>query len=106
MQTGRVWMGEYISPPCILPVRHGQFDMVILALDTTTASGTIALMRADETVTAEPGDSARTHGERLPGDLVRFRFEIIDRRPQRRDIAGRCKIAVFQMRHRLGIPKA
>lgn len=46
--------------------------MVILALDTTTASGTIALMRGDETVTAEPGDSARTHGERLPGDLVQF----------------------------------
>ena len=44
--------------------------MVILALDTTTASGSAALVRDGELVASHIGDAARTHGERLPGDLT------------------------------------
>lgn len=44
--------------------------MLILALDTTTRAGSIALMRDDTVVASETGDPHRTHGERLPGDLV------------------------------------
>ena len=44
--------------------------MVILALDTTTPKGSVALVRHGELVTAVTGDATRTHGERLPGDLI------------------------------------
>lgn len=44
--------------------------MVILALDTTTKAGSCALWRDGALVEQRPGDAARTHAERLPGDLA------------------------------------
>jgi tRNA threonylcarbamoyladenosine biosynthesis protein TsaB len=43
--------------------------MLLLALDTTTAAGSAALWR-DGLVEEQAGDAARTHAERLPGELV------------------------------------
>jgi tRNA threonylcarbamoyladenosine biosynthesis protein TsaB len=43
--------------------------MVLLALDTTTPAGSVALWR-DGLVEEQPGDAARSHAERLPGDLA------------------------------------
>jgi tRNA threonylcarbamoyl adenosine modification protein YeaZ/ribosomal-protein-alanine acetyltransferase len=43
--------------------------MVILALETATARGSVALCVGDHCVGRE-GDDARTHGERLPGELL------------------------------------
>jgi tRNA threonylcarbamoyladenosine biosynthesis protein TsaB len=43
--------------------------MWILALDTSTREGSAALARDGEVVAVAKGDPARTHGERLPGDL-------------------------------------
>ena len=45
--------------------------MLVLALDTTTRAGSLALMRDDTLLAAESGDSLRTHGERLPEDIIR-----------------------------------
>jgi len=52
--------------------------MLILALDTTTRAGSIALMRDGALLAAETGDPGRTHGERLPADIIRLlaRYEI------------------------------
>jgi tRNA threonylcarbamoyladenosine biosynthesis protein TsaB len=44
--------------------------VVILALDTSTRRGSLALWRADLLVDVRVGDSSRTHAERLPGDLI------------------------------------
>jgi tRNA threonylcarbamoyladenosine biosynthesis protein TsaB len=46
--------------------------MVVLALDTTTRRGSVALARDGAVVSACAGDPAVTHGERLPGDLMRL----------------------------------
>ena len=43
--------------------------MLLLALDTTTAAGSVALWR-DGLLEERAGDAARSHAERLPGDLV------------------------------------
>ena len=43
--------------------------MLLLALDTTTAAGSVALWR-DGLLEERGGDAARSHAERLPGDLV------------------------------------
>lgn len=43
--------------------------MLILALDTTTRSGSAAVLRGDTTLAVIEGDATRTHGERLPGEL-------------------------------------
>ena len=43
--------------------------MLLLALDTTTAAGSVALWR-DGLLDERAGDAARSHAERLPGDLV------------------------------------
>lgn len=42
----------------------------ILALDTSTRGGGAAVARDGEVVAAARGDPSRTHGERLPGDLL------------------------------------
>jgi tRNA threonylcarbamoyladenosine biosynthesis protein TsaB len=42
---------------------------VILALDTTTRAGSIAVFRAGGVEDVLIGDAARSHGERLPGDI-------------------------------------
>ena len=46
--------------------------MLVLALDTTTRQGSVALARDGGMVAVYAGDSAITHGERLPGDLMRL----------------------------------
>ena len=45
--------------------------MLVLALDTTTRQGSIALARDGSIVSMYEGDANTTHGERLPGDLSR-----------------------------------
>ena len=47
-------------------------DMTILALETATRSGSAALVRDGDLLAAIEGDPARTHGERLPADLLRL----------------------------------
>ena len=49
--------------------------MLILALDTTTRGGSAAITRDDELVSLIPGNAARTHGERLPGEIDRALVE-------------------------------
>ena len=44
--------------------------MLVLALDTSTAAGSVALVRDAELLGCFTGDAARTHGERLPGDVT------------------------------------
>lgn len=44
--------------------------MVVLALDTSTPAGSVALARDTELLGCRAGDPTRTHGERLPGDLL------------------------------------
>jgi tRNA threonylcarbamoyladenosine biosynthesis protein TsaB len=43
---------------------------VVLALDTTTRAGSMALLRGGTLVAQRVGDAARTHGERLPGEIA------------------------------------
>jgi len=49
-----------------------KFYMVVLALDTTTRRGSAALMRDGRLVGTFSGDALITHGQRLPGDLLRL----------------------------------
>ena len=44
--------------------------MRVLALDTTTRAGSVAIVENDTIVDERSGDAARAHAERLPGDLV------------------------------------
>jgi tRNA threonylcarbamoyladenosine biosynthesis protein TsaB len=44
--------------------------MYILALDTTTREGSVALIGETGVVAERPGDGSRTHAERLPGELL------------------------------------
>ena len=44
--------------------------MRILALDTTTPAGSVALAASGEVTECRIGDAGRTHGERLPGDVT------------------------------------
>ena len=44
--------------------------MLVLALDTTTRLGSVALIDGAEIVEERPGDSLRTHAERLPAELL------------------------------------
>ena len=44
--------------------------MRVLALDTTTRDGSVALVEGDRVVAERRGDSSRTHAERLPQDLL------------------------------------
>jgi tRNA threonylcarbamoyladenosine biosynthesis protein TsaB len=46
--------------------------MLVLALDTTTRRGSAALVHGEALLDCEMGDAHLTHGERLPGDLVRL----------------------------------
>jgi tRNA threonylcarbamoyladenosine biosynthesis protein TsaB len=52
-----------------------EFYMLVLALDTTTRRGSVALARDGAIVGAGAGDPAVTHGQRLPGDLSRLMDE-------------------------------
>ena len=44
--------------------------MLILALDTTTRSGSVAVVADDRLLALVPGDESRTHGERLPSEIA------------------------------------
>src|SRR5687768_10758168 len=46
--------------------------MLVLALDTTTRQGSIALARDGGVVAVYAGNAAITHGQRSPGDLMRL----------------------------------
>lgn len=45
--------------------------MLILALDTTTRAGSVAVTDDDLLLAVVHGDAGRTHGERLPGEIDR-----------------------------------
>ena len=45
--------------------------LIVLALDTTTRSGSAAVLRDHDVLSEVSGDPALTHGQRLPGDLGR-----------------------------------
>jgi tRNA threonylcarbamoyladenosine biosynthesis protein TsaB len=47
------------------------YRLIILALDTTTRGGSVAVADDDRMLAVLPGDESRTHGERLPGELAR-----------------------------------
>lgn len=49
----------------------GETTLLILALDTTTREGSVAVLRDGAVAACIRGDAATTHGERLPGDLLR-----------------------------------
>jgi tRNA threonylcarbamoyladenosine biosynthesis protein TsaB len=44
--------------------------VLILALDTTTRGGSIAVVRERDLLALLPGDAARTHAERLPAEIA------------------------------------
>jgi tRNA threonylcarbamoyladenosine biosynthesis protein TsaB len=44
--------------------------MRVIALDSTTRAGSVALVEDDRVVEERVGDGSRTHAERLPGDIV------------------------------------
>jgi tRNA threonylcarbamoyladenosine biosynthesis protein TsaB len=46
--------------------------MRVLALDTTSRAGSVALVDDGRVLDERPGDASRTHGERLPGELERL----------------------------------
>jgi tRNA threonylcarbamoyladenosine biosynthesis protein TsaB len=58
--------GEPIGPSITLSQQ-----VLVLSLDTTTRAGSVAVVRDDQVLSEIVGDASRTHGERLPGDLVR-----------------------------------
>ena len=49
-----------------------KFYMLVLALDTTTRQGSAALTRDGVLLGTFSGDAMMTHGERLPGDLIKL----------------------------------
>src|SRR5579864_245669 len=50
-------------------VTFGSF-MIVLALDTATPAGSTAVVRDGVVILERPGDARRTHGERLPRELM------------------------------------
>src|SRR5206468_7175451 len=44
--------------------------MLVLALDTTTRAGSVALVDDERIIEERAGDPVRTHAERLPGDVI------------------------------------
>jgi tRNA threonylcarbamoyladenosine biosynthesis protein TsaB len=42
----------------------------ILSLDTTTRGGSVAITRGEQLLAVVPGDGARSHAERLPGEMA------------------------------------
>jgi tRNA threonylcarbamoyladenosine biosynthesis protein TsaB len=45
--------------------------LIVLSLDTTTRGGSVAVAAGERVLALLPGDAARTHGERLPGEMAR-----------------------------------
>src|SRR5947208_6969588 len=48
------------------------YRMRVLALDSTTRAGSVALVENDVVVDERAGDSSRSHGERLPAELAQL----------------------------------
>src|SRR5947208_14319033 len=44
--------------------------MLVLALDTTTRGGSVALVDGDRVIEERAGDAARSHAERLPSEIT------------------------------------
>src|SRR5215470_12434494 len=44
--------------------------MRVLALDTTTRAGSVALVDGDAVIDERGGDASRTHAERLPAEIL------------------------------------
>jgi len=44
--------------------------MIVLALDTTTREGSVALVDGERVIEQRPGDASHTHAERLPGECL------------------------------------
>jgi len=44
--------------------------VLILSLDTTTRGGSVAITRGEHLLAVVPGDAARSHAERLPGEMA------------------------------------
>src|SRR5262245_6083629 len=49
--------------------------MRVMALDTTSRAGSVALVDDGRIVEERTGDASRTHGERLPGELAALGVE-------------------------------
>jgi tRNA threonylcarbamoyl adenosine modification protein YeaZ len=49
-----------------------EFYMLVLALDTTTRKGSVALVRDGILLDCDSGNPAVTHGQRLPGDVIQL----------------------------------
>lgn len=49
--------------------------MKVLALDTTARAGSVAIVDDDRVIDERGGDEARTHAERLPGDILAIAAE-------------------------------
>src|SRR5947209_19529533 len=48
------------------------YRMRVLALDSTTRSGSVALVENGDVIDERAGDPSRTHGERLPAELAQL----------------------------------
>src|SRR5215470_5426477 len=46
--------------------------MRVLALDSTTRGGSVALVEDERVIDERAGDGSRTHGERLPSELAQL----------------------------------
>ena len=53
-----------------MDLHHGLHRMKVLALDTTTRVGSVALVENDRVIEERHGDGARSHAERLPHELL------------------------------------
>ena len=62
---------EYTMSSGSLRTVGAAHTLMILALDTTTRGGSVAVADGDRMLTVLAGDASRTHGERLPGELAR-----------------------------------
>ena len=76
MVASPLWRpGRPAGAPPRRPERTGggrTAPMTILALETGTRTGSIALLRGGDLLAATEGDPTRTHGERLPDDVLRL----------------------------------
>jgi tRNA threonylcarbamoyladenosine biosynthesis protein TsaB len=53
-----------------LSYQRTAFAVLVIALDTTTAAGSVALVDGDRVIEERAGDASRTHAERLPAEIV------------------------------------